>query len=149
MKTTQFKKNIQLLTYHYFGVITALFALFVLIVFRVIELGVPQDMVSAAMERYAIAFTIIAIPLALKLFAYMTKKKAFGSEKKALGVYTKAFYIRLYILCAVTALNELLFAVSRNMNFFWLTVIVFIAFAFCKPSFLEFSELVSTPDTDK
>lgn len=148
MNSTPFKAKIQLLSSYYFGIIVGFVASFLLILFRVIEFGVPKEAISAAMERYAIVFTLIAIPLALKFFAYKTKKRTFDSEKKAFKAYAGAFYFRLYILCLVVALNQLLFAISRNMNFFWLTVVVLIVFMFCKPSFNEYAALL-TPSEDK
>jgi len=38
-----------------------------------------------------------------------------------------------------------LFGISRNMNFFWFAILLFIVFLFCRPSYQELENLLETP----
>lgn len=51
--------------------------------------------------------------------------------------YQLLWMIRLFILSALTLLHILLYAYSRNKNFFWLSLVLLIFFMFCKPSAQE------------
>ena len=38
-------------------------------------------------------------------------------------------------------MNISLYAISGNMNFFWFTIVLFIIYVFCKPSYPELANL--------
>ncbi len=40
-------------------------------------------------------------------------------------------------------MNIVLYAYSFNMNFFWFTVVLFIIYVFCKPSYPELENVVN------
>ncbi len=138
-------KTIALLKRHYYANIILMAAAFLLILFRIIPLFTDGQSVGVTMERYAIMITIIAIPVSLKLFAYRLKKITRPLEiPTAVEVYKKASFLRLYTISAVTLMHIILFGISRNMNFFWFTVVLFIVFLFCKPSYEELENLTET-----
>ena len=141
------EKTIQLLKVHYYGSILLLAVIFVLTLFSPVPFFTEGQAISVTAERYAIMITIIAIPAALKFFAYRLKKISRPAPTaKATDEYKKASFLRLYIISAVTLINIFLFAISRNMNFFWFTVVLFIVFLFCKPSYPELEILTQTPE---
>lgn len=146
MKNAIEEKTIRLLRMHYFIHIAALALFFLLVLFRVLPIFPDGQSVSVVLERYAIMVSIIAVPLALKLFAEKIKKIPVGIDlATAVKKYKSAFFMRLYIVSAVTLGNVLLFAFSRNTNFLWMTVVLFVVFVFCKPSFPELIELTNKP----
>lgn len=148
-------KTIKELNAHYYGSIIVLAVLFLLTVFRLISFKTAVPITTTA-EMYAIGLTLLAIPGALKLFAEKVKKTAKGTDKnKAIQSYKSAYFLRLYIINIVTLGNIVLYAISRNQNFMWLTVVLFVVFAFCKASQSELESVTrddnvvsedSTPD---
>jgi len=46
-------------------------------------------------------------------------------------------------------MNIVLFTFSRNPNFMWLTVVLFIIFLFCKPSYIEVMNLTEMPKEEQ
>ncbi len=60
----------------------------------------------------------------------------------AIEIYKKASYLRLYTLSAITLGQIILFGYSQNMNFFWFTVVLFVVFLFCSPSYEELKAMV-------
>ncbi len=149
MKGTADACIILYLSRHLYGNMIFLLLLFLLVLFRGIPF--PENIlpVGVTMERYAIMITIIAIPVALKLFADRLKKiscprKAIEAGKK----YKKIYFMRLYTLSAVTLMNITLFGFSRNSNFMWFTIVLFIIFLFCRPSLAELTNLWELPDSD-
>lgn len=149
MNNTTEEKTIRLLRTHYFIHIAALALFFLLVLFRVLPVFSDEEAVSVVLERYAIMISIIAVPLALKLFAVKIKKIPAGIDlPTAAKKYKNAFFLRLYIVSTVTLLNILLFAFSRNTNFLWMTVVLFIVFVFCKPAFPELVDLANKPSAE-
>ncbi|MBK5196166.1 MAG: hypothetical protein JJE08_09110 [Proteiniphilum sp.] len=141
------ERLIGLLKGHYYVNIISLALLFLLILFRVIPLFRESDIIGVTMERYAIMISIIAIPLALKYFAHRLKKIPRPAETYiTVRKYKNASYLRLYTISAVTLLNILLFGFSRNTNFMWITVVLFIIFFYCKPSYTELASLTEEPE---
>lgn len=139
-------KTIRLLKKHYYGSIILLVAVFLLVLFKVIPLFMGEQAINVTAERYAIMLTIIAIPVSLKYFADRLKKLPRPLETAtAAGKYKNAFFWRLYTISGVTLAQILLFGISRNMNFFWFTVVLFIVFIFCRPSNQELESLTTTP----
>ncbi len=135
---------ISLLRKHYWTNIILLAALFLLTLFRVVSLFQTVNPVSVTIERYSIVISIIAIPAALKLFAYILKKIPVGTDNETvITKYKVASYTRLYIISAITLMNIVLYAYSFNMNFFWFTVVLFIIYVFCKPSYPELENVVN------
>ncbi len=136
-------ETIRLLKRHYWGNILFLALFFLLIVLGVISLFGDEQQVSVTLERYAIMVPIIAIPLLLKHFAHRIKKVARPVEiATAIEIYKKASYLRLYTLSAITLGQIILFGYSQNMNFFWFTVVLFVVFLFCSPSYEELKAMV-------
>lgn len=148
MKTrSTMDKTVGLLKIHYFGNIILLAVVFLLVVFSIIPLFIDREIVNVTAERYAIMITIIAIPVSLKFFASRLKKIGRPQEITAASKkYKSAFFLRLYAISVVTLINILLFGISRNMNFFWFTVVLFIVFLFCKPSYNELESLTEVAD---
>ncbi|HAR38894.1 MAG: hypothetical protein A2W86_02035 [Bacteroidetes bacterium GWD2_45_23] len=147
MKRTADERIILNLSRHLYGNMISLALLFLLVLLRIIPISENFLSVGVTMERYAIMITIIAIPLSLKLFADRLKKiprplKAIEATTK----YKKLFYLRLYTLSAVTLMNIALLGLSRNSNFMWFTIVLFIIFLFCRPSLVELTGLSELPD---
>ena len=66
-----------------------------------------------------------------------------GTDKeRVIKLYKRAFFLRLYIVTIVALANILLYALSRNTNFMWLTVVLFVVFAFCRPSLGEIENMI-------
>lgn len=138
--------TIQSLTKHYWGNIVPLALLLILILFGVIPAPADAPTVSVTLERYAIMIPIIVIPLALRHFARQIKKASRPLEATAAtGLYKRASLLRLYSISTVTLIQIVLFGYSRNMNFFWLTIVLFTVFLFCKPSRDELTEMTEEP----
>ncbi|MGI6046513.1 MAG: hypothetical protein ACOYEG_00665 [Petrimonas sp.] len=136
------KQVIKKLNFHFWGSIIALAILFLLVVFKLISFKTATSVTTTA-EMYAIALTLIAIPFALKLFAYKIKKIPKGTDKSiAVKLYKNAYFLRLYIINVVVLGNIVLFALSGNKNFMWLSVISFIVYMFCKPSQQELDNII-------
>lgn len=142
--------TIRLLKRHYYGNIIFLAGLFLAVLlgmFPFLEAAVP---VRVTVERYALIITIITIPAALKLFADRLKKIPRPSETEAaLHRYKKISYLRLYMISGVTLMNIGLFTFSRNPNFMWFTVVLFIIFLFCRPSYIEAMSLTGMPEEEQ
>ncbi len=139
------EKAIKLLRGHFYGNIILLAAIFLLAIFNMIPLFMDGQAISVTAERYAIMITIIAIPASLKLFAHLLKKRPHPTDIwTATDKYKNTSFLRLYTLSTVTLMHIILFAISRNMNFFWFTVVLFIVFFFCKPSYPELENLTET-----
>lgn len=135
-------KAIGLLRGHYFGNIIVLVVIFLLIVSGLIPFFTDGLLINTTVERYAIMITIIVIPASLKYFAHRLKKlpRPMGTGE-ATAKYKSAFFLRLYPISTVTLMHIVLFGFSRNMNFFWFTIVLFIIFFFCKPSYEELENL--------
>lgn len=145
-KTDKPDAAIGVLKQHYYGNIILLAVFFLLIFCSVIPPFTNSRFVSVSIERYAIMVTIIAIPVSLKLFAFRLKKtpRTLGTAA-AIGKYRNIFLLRLYSISVVTLMHIFLFGISRNTNFFWFTVVLFIVFLFCKPSYEELQSLSEEP----
>lgn len=148
MKNTHvMEKTIKLLRGHYYGNIILLAVIFLFSIFSMIPLFTDGQAISATLERYAIMITIIAIPASLKFFADRLKKSACPVDiPTASNKYKNISFIRLYTISTVALMNIFLFTISRNMNFFWFTVVLFIVFLFCKPSYAELEGLTKLPE---
>jgi hypothetical protein len=144
-------KTIELLKWHYYGNIVMLAVVFLPVLSRVIPFFTDGQMsVSVTMERYAIMISIIAIPVSLKFFAHRLKKLPRPLETAtAAEKYVNASFLRLYVISGVTLMHIVLFGISRNMNFFWFTVVLFIVFLFCKPSYEELKSLTEAQEEEK
>lgn len=135
-------KTIKELNTHYYLSIVVLAVLFLLVFFKAISFGTPFPVTTTA-EMYAIGITLLAIPVALKLFADKIKKIPKGTEKnETVRGYRNAWLLRIYIVNTVTMGNIFLYAISRNNNFMWLAVISFIVYMFCKPSHQDLENIV-------
>lgn len=134
-------KLIKTLNIHFFISIGILAVLFILVLINQISF-VADEAVGVIAERYSIGLTLIAIPVALKLFADMLGKHTHSDDvNAAAAVYKKAFFLRLYIIHFMVLVNLVLYAMSHNMNFVWLTVVLFIVYIFCRPSLEELESL--------
>ena len=135
-------QTIRILNKHFHIHILLLIALLLSAMFKLIYFeGLLTESVIA--ERYAIAATLIVIPLALKLFNDQIKKAVDNyTESAAINRYKNAFFRRLYLLSFVAFGNIVLYAVSQNMNFMWLTVIILLTFIFCRASADELQNMM-------
>ena len=135
------KQTIKKLNYHFYGIIAVLAILLILVLTGTISF-VADEYVSIVAERYSIGLTLIAIPVALKLFANIVNKEENNTTiQKSIKTYQKASFIRLYIISVMTFANIMLYAMSNNQNFVWLSVALFVSFSFCRPSLAELQEL--------
>ena len=142
--------TIRYLKLHYWLSLIILVAYFMLDLFNIVPSFSVAQGVGVIFERYSIVITIIAIPAALKLFSEILKKVTpTSSVDIAMKEYKKAFFIHLYIINAMTLMNILLYSISQNMNFFWLTVVLFIVYIFCKPSYPELEGLMKKKEPEK
>ena len=135
--------TIKLLRTHYRLNIIILVVLFLLAMFKLTPFFAEKQIVNIIIERYIIVITIIAIPGILKLFAHLLSKVPQGVDiDLAINKYKKAFYTRLYTISSLSLINIILYDYSGNMNFFWITTVLFLLFIYCKPSFPELEKLV-------
>lgn len=138
------ERLIKRLGYHYYGSIIVLAVLLALVFTNNISFLVDES-VGVIAERYSIGLTLIAIPVALKLFANMIKKDSGDrSEAYAIKTYTKAFLLRQTIINVMAIVNIVMYAMSHNMNFVWLTVVLLVSLVFCKPSYLELESITKS-----
>lgn len=126
-------KTIRELNIHYYVSITIMVLLFILVLTKTINF-IDFIPVSVVAERYSLGITLIAIPIALKLFANILNKFSCYNEVEAIKTYKKATFIRLYIINIVNFANITLYAMSHNKNFIWMSVVLFVVYVFCKPS---------------
>lgn len=151
MKQSIEEKTVRYLRFHYYGSYFLLGFLFLFVFFQSKRFsGTPQPL-NMAIQQYSILITLAAIPLALKTFANIIKRRKDKEQltQEAIIVYKKAFFLRLYFLDFVILANIILYAVSYNQNYFWLTVILFLTLLFCKPSYRELEELISQEKEDE
>ena len=135
--------TIKLLRKHYRLNIIILVILFLLAMFKLTPFFAEKQAVNIIIERYIIVITIIAIPGILKLFAHLLSKVPQGVDiDLAIDKYKKAFYTRLYTISSLSLINIILYDYSGNINFFWITTVLFLLFIYCKPSFPELEKLV-------
>lgn len=129
----------------------ALVALFLLVLFRVIDLSAFVAGQSAVVaERYAIGITLLSIPLGLKWFSsdikkYSVQQSSLSAEKW----YARAFYRRLCVIGLVLLANILLFALWRNDNFVWMSTVLIVVFFFCRPSITQLEDMCAPDDQSK
>jgi hypothetical protein len=139
--------TIKLLRKHYRINILILVVMFTLAMFKLTPFFIEKQIVNIIIERYIIVITIIAIPGILKLFANILKKVPLGANIDfAISKYKQAFYTRLYTISSLSLINIILYDYSGNMNFFWITTVLFLLFIYCKPSFPELEKLVKPID---
>lgn len=149
MKKTIEHKAIKQLRIHYDIHVTVLVALFLLVLLRVVDFQ-NAFTVGIVAERYALMITIIAIPAALRIFTDRLKKIPKNlSGEEAVNRYKNIYYLRLYMIGIVTLGNILLFAMSRNSNFMWLTIVLFVVYFFCRPSYPELVSLTETKNSQE
>ena len=134
---------------HYGGNIFFLALFFLLVLFRLLPFFGVEQPVSITLERYAIMIPIIAIPLSLKYFASRLKGISRPAEAAiAIKAYKSASYLRLHTLSTVTLAFIVLYGYSGNMNFFWLTVVLFVVFLYCNPSHQELDSMTKEPEEE-
>jgi hypothetical protein len=135
-------ETIKVLNRHYYIGIVVLAVFFLLVILKPMGFG-SLVRVTMTAEMYAIGITLLAIPVALKLFAEKIKKIPKGTGKNStMKRYKNSWLLRMYIVNAVTAGNVFLFAFSQNRNFMWLALISFLVYMFCKPSCQELETIV-------
>ncbi|HHU25084.1 MAG TPA: hypothetical protein GXZ56_00440 [Bacteroidales bacterium] len=143
-------ETIRLLKKHYWGNILILLLLFLPVTLGMLPFFDGSKMVNLTVEMYDIVITLIAIPLSLKQFGDKVKKATRPMEvEDAIRVYKRASFWRLYTLSVITLVQILLFGLSGNRNFFWLTVVLFTVFLFCKPSYVELAAMTEQVDNEK
>ena len=161
---------------HYYATIILLVLLFAFIFFRIIVFNDGETVLSDGLQRWAIAFTIAVIPLALWVFSEKLKKASRSSKELKMkevrqnvdfaveiqSIYRTFFLLRQYLLSATTLVNIVLFGLTRNVdraeghdsfmfgvnNFFWFSLLMFIVLAFCKPSEEELAKYSALPAND-
>lgn len=85
-------------------------------------------------ERYAIIFTLIAIPGALKLYSVLMNRKKDMSPEQSSKRYVNIYMLRAGILDAAVIVNLVGFYVSEAVNFVYLTIIALFAICFSFPA---------------
>jgi hypothetical protein len=145
-------KTVSMLRIHYLVSFIVLGSFFLLIFFKGIKfVEAPQEF-GLAVNQYSILITLIAIPAALKIYVNILRKKTdavLPTSVNAILQYKKAFYIRLYVLNVVILGNVLLYAFSYDRNYAWLTVVLFIALLFCKPSYSDLIDLTGNENDEQ
>lgn len=148
-KVNETTNTVKVLKTHYFLNIIFLVAFFLLTLFNLTPFFTNQFPVSITLERYVIIITMLVIPLSLKYFSQRLKKIQRPAEtNEAIQKYKSAFSFRLYSLSILTLLHIVLFSISRNTNFLWFTVVLFIVFLYCKPSQEELISLMEMPEPE-
>lgn len=110
-------------------------AFFVSFAFKWIYILPEGASISVGLESYALLFTLIGIPGALKLFSViMNKNTQPEDDYLTTALYKKAFLARFGILFLVATLNILLYAFSFKQNFMLLTLVTFTSYVFSYPS---------------
>lgn len=134
---------------HFYGSILLLTLLTFAVLFRFLPFFKEITPIHVTWERYDIVLILILIPLTLKWFANRIKQRAscfsWSDAKKR---YRHAYFIRHYLLSVMTLLQIVFFGMSRNTNFFWLAVVLFVIFFFCKPSLSELENLMKEQDIE-
>lgn len=135
--------TVKLLKTHYWINIIVLATLFILAMFKLTPFFEEKQVVNIVVERYIIVITIMAIPGILKLFSVLLKKVPKEARPEIVfSKYKKAYYTRLYTIGLLTLINIFLYDYSGNLNFFWITAVLFILYIYCKPSFPELKKLL-------
>lgn len=135
-------KAIRLLKAHYYVNIIFLASLFLLFLFRLLPFFHEKKTISVTLETFTLIISIVAVPGALKYFAIGMKKIHSPLEAcAAIKKYKWLSFTRIYILSIAALTNIILYGYSGNMNFFWFTVVFFITFLFCRPSYPELAAL--------
>lgn len=135
--------TVKLLKTHYWINIIVLATLFILAMFKLTPFFEEKQVVNIVVERYIIVITIMAIPGILKLFSVLLKKVPKEARPEIVfSKYKKAYYTRLYTIGLLTLINIFLYDYSGNLNFFWITTVLFILYIYCKPSFPELKKLL-------
>lgn len=147
----ELQRAIKTLNIHYYGNIFVLSVLFLLSIFKLIPFFEDIYPNNVTIERYAIVIAILAIPISLKFFATQLKKLPRPLEiATAAKKYKKASFLRIYTLSVVMVMQITLFTLFRNMNFFWITVVLLVViFLFCMPSYSELEALTETNPAEK
>ena len=135
--------TVKLLKTHYWINIIVLATLFILAMFKLTPFFEEKQVVNIVVERYIIVITIMTIPGILKLFSVLLKKVPKEARPEIVfSKYKKAYYTRLYTIGLLTLINIFLYDYSGNLNFFWITAVLFILYIYCKPSFPELKKLL-------
>lgn len=135
--------TVKLLKTHYWINIIVLATLFILAMFKLTPFFEEKQVVNIVVERYIIVITIMAIPGILKLFSVLLRKVPKEARPEIVfSKYKKAYYTRLYTIGLLTLINIFLYDYSGNLNFFWITAVLFILYIYCKPSFPELKKLL-------
>ena len=144
-QTNLLTATIRQLQLHYWIIFSSLGLFLLLILFQLIPYWQESRPVSIILERYLIVITLIAIPLALKMFASKLKKSPLPLTSGRLGIFIKSLSAAtLHSLCsddhshsAVRHLPKHEFLLVRNPAFHCLL--------FCRPSYQELENLLETP----
>lgn len=98
--------------------------------------------VNVILERYAIAITLIGIPVALKLF-HSQVSKLDKNNQQYLKKYQIQYALRLFILEGVYLFNLISFYITGGKNFIFMIIITIFALFLCAPqkAHLEYDEL--------
>ncbi len=135
--------TIRHLFHHYIASISLLGLLLLLILLHLFPFWQNSRPVGITLERYLILFTLIVIPSTLKWFATRLKKSPRPMTwTEASRRYRQLYFVRLYILTVATLTHLILFGLSRNLNFFWLSLVLIILFLYCRPSIPEIESLL-------
>lgn len=84
-------------------------------------------------ERYSIILTLIAVPLALKLFSVLVNRKKDLHGNDFLNSYLWIYVLRTAILDIAAVVNIVGFFIYEASNFVYLTVVVLFALCFTFP----------------
>ena len=145
------EKTLKQLNLHYWGTLATLAAFFALAISNIAGSQETLHTWGLTVEMYAVVITLVIIPIALKTFADRLKKIRKNAPRKpeTIRQYKTAYFIRLYALAFVAGANIILYALSRNMNFFWLAALLFVIFLFCKSSEKEIFSVTDNEDASE
>lgn len=99
-------------------------------------------------ERYAIIFTLIAIPGALKLYSVLINKKKDMSPDQSAKRYVNLYMLRAGMLDAAVIVNLIGFYMNEAVNFVYLTIIALFAVCFSFPNKIVPAEEVADIEND-
>ncbi|WP_165025987.1 hypothetical protein [Dysgonomonas sp. ZJ279] len=133
MENSQKKIQLRLMTFFWINILSVVFIFLALLYSKGPNIGESAG-TNVTFERYAIVFTMIGIPLALKFFHSQHEKIRLLSLEQYLGKYMLIYSIRMAILDAVIVLNMIGLYLFESQNCIYMTVITIFALMFCYPN---------------
>lgn len=133
MEITKEKVQSRSLAFFWINIISIIIIFLILLYSKGPDIGKNIE-TSVTFERYAIIFTMIGIPLALKLFHSQYQKIQLLTLEAYLAKYSLIYLTRIAILDAVIILNMVGVYLFESQNSIYMTVITIFALMFCYPA---------------